>query len=89
MLKKWKQFYESNNTNNQFHGDYYILDVFDPEDDGYVEYITYNVLDKKFYFLDPDFDIIIGPIDSLDKLMTNVGIDSDNYNEYLDKIKNL
>jgi hypothetical protein len=50
-----------------------IIDIFDPERDGYVEYIGYGVDDEKFYFLDPDLDVI-GRYDSLEELENSNGI---------------
>lgn len=56
---------------------YFILEVFDPEEDGFVEYIVYCLEDKKFYLLDPDYSVSEGPFDSLEDLGDEVGIGLD------------
>ena len=39
----------------------------------YIEYIVSGVDDKKFYLLDPSYEVIVGPCDSLDELYDMCG----------------
>ena len=67
-------------------GNFMIIDIIDPQDDviniehdlydeKYVEFIAYGVDDKKFYLLDPDYDIIEGPYDTIEELYNEIGIE--------------
>lgn len=50
-----------------------IIDIFDPERDGHVEYIGYGVDDGKFYFLDSYLEVI-GRYNSRQELEDSNGI---------------
>ncbi len=50
-----------------------IIDIFNPENDGYIEYIGYGVDDCKYYFLDPDLEVI-GKYDSREELESSNGL---------------
>lgn len=43
----------------------------------YIEYIVYGVDDKKFYLLDPSYEVSVGPCDSLDELYDMCGFEGD------------
>ena len=55
-----------------------IIDVFDPEDDGYVEYVSYDIDNKEFYFLDPDLNTLGGPFSNIKDLQSEFGIEEIN-----------
>ena len=67
-------------------GKFMIIDIIDPQDDviniehdlydeKYVEFTAYGVDDKKFYLLDPDYDVIEGPYDTIKELYNEIGIE--------------
>ena len=67
-------------------GKFMIIDIIDPQDDviniehdlydeKYVEFTAYGVDDKKFYLLDPDYDVIEGPYDTIEELYNEIGIE--------------
>ena len=64
-LKSYKLF-ESKNIGDIV-GDKTIIDIFDPENDGYIEYMSKGS-DDKYYFLGTKFDVIGGPYETLDDL---------------------
>jgi hypothetical protein len=59
-----------------------IFDLVDDENislsDGYekyIEYIAYGIYDKKYYLLDPSYELSIGPCDSLEELNSLCGFE--------------
>jgi hypothetical protein len=53
---------------------YEILDIFNPEDDQYYEYLAKSVEDGMYYGLDPDFNVFTGPFKTLEELEEDLGI---------------
>lgn len=66
-------------------GKFMIIDIIDPDDtiyidneiysEKYIEFTAYGVDDKKFYLLDPDYEVIEGPYDTIKELYDEIGID--------------
>lgn len=51
-----------------------VIDILPPDDEypEYIEYLAYGVDDEKFYLLDPDFEVVMGPFDSREELDDNL-----------------
>lgn len=74
-MKHLKLFEEySDSEIGQIRNGYEILDIFNPEEDDYYEYLAKSVEDGMYYGLDPDFEVISGPFDSMSELKEDLGI---------------
>jgi hypothetical protein len=82
-IKKFKEFdkiQESNIGDFIQDGKFMIIEIIDPKDDPeipnyYIEFVAYGVDDGKFYLLDPDYEIIEGPHNSIEDLYYEIGIE--------------
>lgn len=86
-IKKFNQIFESKVGDFIEDGKFFIIDIFDPEDDEididgtkYIEYVCYSPDDNKFYLLDPDYEIIEGPHNSLEDLNRSIGVEEESNN---------
>jgi hypothetical protein len=78
MIKDFGQFSESANPGNLINN-MLILDVIEIPDEEYIEYIAFGLIDKMFYFLDPDFEVI-GEYETIEDLLDDNSISMEEVN---------